>query len=1023
MAAWEKWRLVAWRSLAGWLSAALLLGVCTRADAIGDAPLYHSRWGREDGAPAEVEAIAQSADGSLWLGSVSGLVRFDGVSFDASVQSRLPRKDIAALVAGGDGSLWIGYRRGGLSRLLDGELRHFGVDDGLPDSGVLSLAQDHRGRLWVATPDGLLRQSAQGWQPVGGEQGYSGNRPTELFVDRQGVLWVGDSAGLFRSNRDDRFEWVEPGSAAPLHIAQSPDGSTWTSDSVRGLRRVGSGSSTPVTRGGSILADRDGMLWISTLPGLVRLRADAPTQSLAVSEESQAAVLSMFEDREGVLWLGTRRGLERLRTAKFARVELPPMLETLAAADREAMSCPRCPTPHTSLFLALAPAADDAVWVGSRQQLMLAKDGAVAQETLASRISSAYRDPHGVLWLGGEAALWRVAGQRVESLRLPQAVDNPQDQVQSMTLDANGRLWVSIARKGVYRRDGDGWTLAGGVAQLPLRPAIAMLTDSRGRLWFSYKDSRVAMLDGESLRLFGSESGLVLGPVLALYERNGRVWAGGERGLMRFDGERFHAVSGSDGDPFNDTSGIVETSAGDLWLSTAAGAIRIASEDVENVTRDPRYRVRFERFDDHDGLDGSAEQVRPLPTLVRGDDGRLWFATTTTLAWIDPERIARNPLVPAVHVTALRSGRDVFAPNTGLVLPKGTTQLQIDYSALSLAMPERVRFRYRLDGVDAGWQDAGTRRTAFYTNLDRGPHRFHVTASNEDGLWNEKGTSIEFSIAPTVTQTLWFRFACFLSGFCFLWLLYLLRLRQMSERIRVRFEARQAERERIARELHDTLLQGFQGVILRLQAVLLQSREPDVRVAMEEALERADAVLIEGRDRVRQVREGRQSEELGEAVAGVGNELIRGSGMRFRLIEQGVRRHICPIVRDELYAICREALFNTVLHAGAQSVEVEIGYGTHSLRIIVRDDGRGIAPEILASGRRPGHFGLQGMRERSDRLGAVIEFRSRVGVGTEIMVRVPAPVAYGGAEKVPLMRRLMRLLLAEDVVERAGPAP
>ncbi|MGB1560048.1 MAG: two-component regulator propeller domain-containing protein [Sinimarinibacterium flocculans] len=989
-----------------------------------DTPLHRSSWGLQDGAPAEVEALAQTADGALWLGSAFGLVRFDGVDFDSSIQAELPQKDVAALLAEADGALWIGYRRGGLSRLQDGTLTHYGFEHGMPESGVLSIARDASGSLWLATPTGLMRQSGERWVRVAEAAGYAGQRPVRLFVDRQGALWVSDADGLYRRDAAGGFERIEAGTGVAAHLAQTPDGTVWASDPLRGLRRPGLDVTSPrVLRSGVLLADRRGRLWVSNLPGLTRIDDASSATASPVQSARESTILALLEDREGVLWLGTRRGLERLRPAKFATVALPPVLEAQAAADREAMSCPQCPTPHASLFLALAPADGSAIWVGSRQHLMQVRAETETHRALASRISCAYRDPAGTLWLGGEAALWRLAGDRIESLELPEAVDDPQDQVQAMTVDARGALWVSIARKGVYRRDAGGWTLSGGIEELPVRPAIAMLTDSRGRIWFSYKDSRIAVLDGGSLRIFGATSGLALGPVLALAERGGRVWAAGERGLVRFDGMRFRPVIGSGGDIFADTSGVVETAAGDLWLSTAAGAVRIAAEEVDRVTQDPQHHVRHERFDHLDGLDGSAEQFRPLPTLVEADDGQLWFATTTALARIDPARIVRNPLPPPVHIDAISAQGTVFGPQPGLELPKGTKQLQIDYSALSLAMPERVRFRYRLQGADADWQEAGTRRTAFYTNLRRGPYRFEVIASNEDGVWSEQGAGLDFSIAPTVIQTPWFRLLCAVLVFCALWMLYLIRLRQMSERIRVRFEARQAERERIARELHDTLLQGFQGVILRLQAVMLQLDDARARRAMEQALERADAVLVEGRDRVRLVREGEQSDELGRAVAGVGEELVRDGGTRFRIIELGARCRVCPLVRAELFAICREALFNTVLHANAQSVEVEIRYGTESLRVVVRDDGRGIDAGVLVSGGRDGHFGLPGMRERAQRLGSSLNIRSRPGVGTEITVRVPASIAYAEANKMPLLRRLRRLLLAEDVVERAGPPP
>lgn len=996
--------------------------------AASPAPLHRTAWSQYEGAPPEIEAMVQASDGQLWLASPSGLFGFDGVRFDGSINASLLHSDVTALLAEPGGALWIGYRNGGLSRLQRSQLQHYGEAEGLPAGGVLSLARDGEGTLWAAVSGGLARLQAGRWEPVGAAQGYGGRRPLRLLADAAGRLWVADAAGIFlRSRPSAAFRRVAPASGAVSQLLQAADGTIWASDPASGLRRLDGPGAEPqpsIARSGAMLARRDGTLWLSSLPGLLRLDTGGrrlPPLELAARD---AWIMSMLEDREGNVWLGKRSGLERLRPMKFTPVALPQQTQALAAADREAMSCASCPTLHASLFLALAPGDAGNVWVGSRRQLMRVNGRVVAQEPLPSRISSAYRDPDGQLWLGGESALWRLSGGVAVPVALPAAVSDPQDQIQAITRDAEGALWISVARKGVHRLADGVWTPSGGIEGLPPRPAIAMLTDRAGHLWFSYREGRIARYDGVSLRFFGVAEGLPPGPILVLHQRNGRLWAGGARGVWQFRDDRFEPLQGVDGERFANTSGIVETAAGELWINGLSGAVRIDAAEIARLAQAPRQALRYERFDYRDGLDGAPEQIRPLPTLVEGDDGRLWFATNTTLAWIDPARIARNPLPPTVVIRGLRAGGESFAPVDGTVLPKHTTQLQIDYSALSLSIPERVRFRYRLEGVDAGWQDAGTRRSAFYTNLGLGPHRFRVIAANEDGLWNEAGASLAFSIEPTITQTLWFRIACLLLLLSLLWLIYLLRLRQMSARIVLRFRERQSERERIARELHDTLLQGFQGVILRLQAVMLQLQDGPMRAAMEQALERADAVLAEGRDRVGLLREASAgADSLRRAIATLGHELIEGQGPQFRLIEEGLPRALTPLVREELFGICREALFNALLHARARSLEVDLCYRRDVLRLRVRDDGRGIDPEILAAGGRPGHYGLSGMRERAQRMGALLDLRSRTGLGTELTVTVPASCAYAAPVRAPLGLRLRRLLLGEDIVERAGTDP
>jgi signal transduction histidine kinase len=363
---------------------------------------------------------------------------------------------------------------------------------------------------------------------------------------------------------------------------------------------------------------------------------------------------------------------------------------------------------------------------------------------------------------------------------------------------------------------------------------------------------------------------------------------------------------------------------------------------------------------------------------------------------VDPTRITRNTVPPPVVIRALIAGDTSYATGQRLDLPAHTRSLRVDYSALSFAHPERTTFRYRLEGSDEGWQEAGTRREAYYTNLRPGEYLFRVIAANEDGVWNEQGASLPFTIAPTFFETKQFIVLCAVAAALALWVLYALRLWQVSHRLRVRLEERHGERERIARELHDTLLQSTQALILSFQLEADRFADDDpARVRMERTLDRADRVLAEGRDRVTQLRDTSENiPDLAAAYAGVAREYGADGGPSFRLIVEGEPCPLYPMVADELYRIGREAIANAFVHAQAKQVEVEVAYEVDALRLSFRDDGRGIDASVGEAGGRRGHWGLRGMRERAEKLGARFDVMSGDARGTEITLVVRANRVY-----------------------------
>jgi signal transduction histidine kinase len=513
------------------------------------------------------------------------------------------------------------------------------------------------------------------------------------------------------------------------------------------------------------------------------------------------------------------------------------------------------------------------------------------------------------------------------------------------------------------------------------------------------------LLDGGQVRSFSRQDGLEIGRIRVIRGRGARLWFGGELGLAFFQDGRFRTIRVAGREPLGTVSGMVETADGALWLNEMNGIVHIPPEEVRRVSADPDYAVSVRTFDFLDGLPGAGQMNYTCSTAIESSDGRLWFATDTGLARIDPARLSRNLVPPPVSIRSVQADGHVYDVWAPVRLPSGTSGLRIEYTALSLSIPERVRFRYQLEGVDDDWRDAGTRRVAFYTNPPPGNYRFRVVASNNDGIWNETGAAVGLSIAPAFYQTTWFLLLCVASLGALAWIAYRLRLRQVSRRLDLQFNERLAERTRIAQELHDTLLQGVLSASMQLH-VAADQVPPDsaARPHLTRVLELMGIVINEGRNAVRGLRTPVQLDSLEEALSRVRSEFNNPEGIEFQVVSEGDVRPLNGVIRDEVYRISREALANAFLHSGGTRIEVEVEYTSTTLRVLVRDDGRGIGRVVLEAGRE-GHWGLQVMRERAERAGAKLRVLSRPGAGTEVEVTVPGTIAFRHEPQQPGKKR------------------
>ncbi|WP_082591411.1 sensor histidine kinase [Duganella sp. Root198D2] len=952
----------------------------------------HTAWNELDGAPAGATKFAQGADGWLWISSPTGLYRFDGVSFERTERvfgHQLESSNVMALAAAPDGALWVGYRAGGVSVFRKNGAHTYTENDGLQPVGALHIEVAPDGATWVAMRDGVAVLPAGGkrFHHLGPEAGLPTLGVFQILFSRDGTTWVGTNTGaFFRPQGEARFKQAWPRKTL-VSLAEAPDGTIWGNDFERGYYKIHTAPPAsnqavlPEVEGALMRFDRRGAMWITQPDGLERrldpAKRSNPAQRLSIENGISGPMIgALLEDREGSLWIATSQGIDRLRPNRLRTVPLEKQLE----------------------FPALVSGPSGDLWVGdyAGDLWSFSRAGRIKRE-VAGKLTASYTGPDGVLWLGGMDGVVRRATDGVISMiRFPDELKTLR--IHAMQQDLDGALWVAISSgKGVYKIVDGKWIKWGGVQGIPDLLTTSMARDQDGNLWMAHLRSLATIISNGKARTLGAEQGLQLGTVMTLYADAGNMWAGGEKGVALYRNGRFAALLGEHAEGFRGVSGIVRMPGGDLWLHGADGLYRVPAAGLAAWMKDARKPVAFERFDAHDGMKGHAPQLRPVPSLKLARDGFLWYATTGSVGTIDPQNILRNPIAPPVEVVGVTANGQRYAiPERHLIrLPEGTRSLQVDFTALSLALPERVRLRYRLAGMDREWQEAVGRRQAYFTNLAPGKYRFEVNGSNEDGLWNSRGAVLEIDIPPTFIESTWFKLLMVFVIVMTLFIAYAMRLHYLTRQMQERMLERMAERSRIARALHDTLLQSVQSLLLSFDAHsrYLKEGSPE-RDCLNQTLDFAEKLLVEGRDQILDLRASASQEHLEQILGQFGKGLAAHGAHAFEVNVDGSPRQLRQQVHDELYAIAREGLFNASRYAGASRIELAVEYSSDSVNVRIADNGRGLDASVVASGHRPGHWGLVGMRERAGCIGAEIEIDSKPGEGTTISVTVPAQKAY-----------------------------
>ncbi len=975
-----------------WTLVLVAHGQAQAAPAMEPLQLLRTAYTPREGAPMPVIRMAQGRDGLLWMSSAQGLFSFDGLRFERFVPHggpQLPADMPLSLLVDADGALWLGFRFGGVYRVREGRVTAY--TGGLPARSVGQLAQGPRGELWAGTTAGLYRLQGQRWQPVTAADGAAlPSLEGGMVVDRQGSLWLLSRERLFRGDaRGGPLVLYQEGRSS-TGLLLDAQGRAWWSDKERLWLLDGSGRSMPQGRPASwpvaleraqiVWMDRQGHAWAAGRQGLLRVSSEdllrhlddphhpVPAQRLPLNAEEVSVGVGMLDDREGNVWLSTYHRLEKLQARRLQSLER----QGRALAD-----------------VALATDGQGQLWLSSMTDGLLGwEDGRLRQYRphVSPESGSLLDTPEGMVWLSS-AGGWRHGPNGLQPLPPlplpPGALLKPQALARH-----DGELWASLVAQGLYRLHGEQWRAGAGVDGLPEEPALSLFEDTRdATLWLGYVERGAWSLQQGRLRHWSAEQGLDVGRVLVFASGARGLWVGGSEGVAWFDGQRFHRLGSVSGEALRGVSGLVETPEGELWLHGASGVIRVSAAEVGALRADPRHVPVLEVFNADDGLVGRTSTLRPLRTAARTGDGRLWFSTELGLFWLDPGHLVRNPQPPQALIRALRSdgqALDLQHPQA----QTGARSLQVDYTAAGLTQPGRLKFWFRLSGQDSGWQAAGTRRQAFYTNLAPGSYRFEVFAENEDGVRGPVA-QVELLMPAAWWQTPAFRLAVVLVALGLLWGLYRLRLRHMSRLLRLSLEARLLERGRIARDLHDHLLQEVQALVLRLHAVVAEMLPGDrQRQRLEALLDEAEQAVGHTRDQVSGLRQQpAEPPQLFATLRGLGEALAAQHGIAFEASMEGRPATLPPDAAEELLAIAREALRNAFRHARASSITLCLrctGSGSGCL-LTVQDDGVGFVPdEPLVA--RAGHWGLVGMRERARRIGAMLDWRQPAQGGTEVRV-------------------------------------
>jgi ligand-binding sensor domain-containing protein/signal transduction histidine kinase len=965
----------------------------------------HRVWRTDSGLPQNtVHAILQTRDGYLWLGTDGGLVRFDGldfVTFNSENTPQLASDTVYDLLQDESGTLWISTASGLVSYRRSG-FTAYSVPQGLPADTVWFTHEDRRHRLWAITSSGPAVFNGQSFSPVAGAQAAGPVNRQALAEDAQGTLWMGGSSGLFA------FDTTTPEPRLTRRLLNGVEveavefdrqGKLWIG-AGEGLKRYAGGALMPISSLGktevtALEPDADGGMWVGTATGIAHVAAGGAALPSPQNGERMDRVDRLFRDRQEVLWVATERGVFRLD------------------GDQLQSFSPSSPL-ATNRVLSLYEDREGDLWLGTDSGgLNLLHDQKFTTYTTSDGLSGnfvrcVFQDANGELWIGTDGAgLNRRTATGFAHYSTANGLSS--NVILSLAGGAGGDLWIgtpdglNLLHQGRVKR----FTSADGLPDDFIR---SLYTDRDGTLWIGTRHG-LAHLAGGKLTSFSSLDGLGSDFIGAILRAGPDLWVGTSGGLTRLRDGNFTNYTVKQGLSNNTVTAIARDAQGTLWLGTNGGGLnrmragRIqafpspgtiygiledGSGDLWLSSKTGIFRVTIAggaitAFGTADGMNIRECSGGGHPAAWKLTDGSLWFATLDGVSVIDPAHAPENRTPPPVVIEKVLVNDRALNPEGNLTLKPGTSRLEFQYAGLSFAAPQKVQYRYQLEGFDRGWIAAGTRRAAFYTNLPPGHYRFRVMAANNDGVWSPDGASFGLRLQPHYYQTWWFYSALALGLLLLGYLVYRWRVLQVE----AQWSAVLRERGRIAREIHDTLAQGFAGISVQLELVarLLSGSAEAAREPLDQARALARASLEEARTSIWNLRsQPAEAEDLPSRLSRSCTRMASGSESKVYLQVKGTYRPVERKIEEELLRIGQEAVANAVRHAAAARIEVQLIYEAARVSLRVEDDGQGFIP---GANGQPGHYGIRGMRERAGEIDAALVLESRPGEGTRILVEAP----------------------------------
>jgi signal transduction histidine kinase/ligand-binding sensor domain-containing protein len=1014
----------------------LLLSASASSGAV-DSPITssrsHSIWDHESGFPGgHVFSMTQTPDGYLWFGTGNGLVRYDGLRFEYIPRGNandLSNGLIPRVVADASGQLWAaddfthlfryeagllkgpvpdngrhGYAVSSANKTADGWLLFVSELQGVVEykhgeSRVLlepravpgpptAVAQTAGGTIWIGTADKGLFQ----FRPEEGEASLlqvpslKNKRINCLLPLANTTLLVGTQQGLFISHGNNSFSEVSltPGHDEILALAGGFKGRIWI------------GTENHVFKVDP--KDIDAKGWIR------------PIEQLMVN--GNTAVTALFEDRDGNLWIGEPEAIERYRDSAFITYRRSEgSSEGRSEGSSVGLPCSNCGAIYVD--------SDQGVWFapsdGGLFRISQGRIQSIELDGLKNDMVYSIAGAAGEVWVarrnGGLTRL-TVEGTsvRVSPQRQPGDSFSIQDAVYSVYREPNGTVWAGTLHRGLSRLRNGTWHTFTTKDGLP-SDSISVITGNESGLIFVGTPNGLAELRNDRWTSYKTHDGLPPGAIESLFlDGSDTLWIGTSRGIAFLRSGTVHVPLGAPTALYGDILGIAEKN-GSLWIATSDHILRVrCSALLKQEYAEGDYR----EFGVTDGLP-SVEGVKRSPSVELDNRGNIWFSLKQGISFLPASAFADPAFPVTIRIEGMLVDGKYVATGDHIRVPSGRHRLTFQYAGINVSNPEGVRYRYRLADVDSPWSEPTPLREVDFTNIAPGRFEFQVAARNPDGVWNSHGSAIAFEVAPSILQTRWFQAASL--GILALLALgaYRLRVQQLHRQFNIGLEARVNERTRIARDLHDTLLQTLHGLMFQFQAVrnLLPRRPDEAMRSLDDAIDEAEGALAESRDAIQGLRSGANAQEdLAELLKITMQELAAsadGKAPTFDLIEEGERRSLSAAAKDEIGRVALEILRNAFRHSNATRIEAEVRHDNQMLRLRIRDNGRGIDPKVLKEGGRPGHWGLRGIRERAERIGSQVDFWSESGAGTEVQLTVPAAIAYAASREGIVARLLHRM--------------